>query len=243
MLKDLLHTAATLGAVATLTPTLGPLASIVSRTDARRSDPLIRFWATSMLRAAGVTADVSGLERIPSGSVIYVCNHQSYFDAPLLFAYLPGHVRFVAKASLFRIPIFGPSIRRTGFIKVDRSGGPEDRKTLAEAVNVVRERTSVLFFAEGTRSEDGQLLPFKKGAALLALQAQVPLVPLAVAGTGHILTKGRAFVRGGQRAALRVGEPISTAGLDEAARADLTQRVRQSVAALLSDAEAALTRP
>ena len=131
-------------------------------------------------------------------------------------------------------------IESPGFIKVDRKGGPEDRQTLQETVKAVRERTSVLFFAEGTRSEDGQLLPFKKGAALLALQAQVPLVPVAVAGTRHILVKGSAFVHGGKRVALRVGEPLSTAGLEEGARADLTQRVRQSVEALLAEAEAAL---
>jgi 1-acyl-sn-glycerol-3-phosphate acyltransferase len=149
-------------------------------------------------------------------------------------------VRFVAKASLFKIPVFGSTMRNTGFIKVDRSGGAQDRQALAEAVSAVRERTSLLFFAEGTRSDDGQLLPFKKGAALLALQAQVPLVPVAVAGTRHILTKGSAFVHGGKRAVLRVGAPISTAGLGEEARTDLTQRVRQAVEALLADADAAL---
>lgn len=240
MLKDLLHTAATYGTILTLTPTLGPAASIIARNDELKSDPLIRLWATRVLRAAGVREDVQGVENCPPGTCVYVSNHQSHFDAPLLFAHLPGHVRFVAKAELFKIPFFGSTLRNTGFIKVDRSGSAQDRDALAGAVGAVRERTSVLFFAEGTRSDDGVLQPFKKGAAVLALQAQVPIVPCAVAGTRHILPKGTALVHGGRRAVMRVGKPIPTAGLTEAARGELTEQVRQAVLALQQGAEAAL---
>jgi len=241
VIKDLLHTAATYGTLLTLTPSLGPVASFVSAKDETRSDPLLHLWATSVLRAAGVTQDVKGLEHIPSGPCVYVANHQSHFDAPVLFAHLPGHVRFVAKASLFKIPFFGSALKNTGFVKVDRSGGAHDRQALMDAVRAVRDRTSLLFFAEGTRSDDGVLQPFKKGAAVLALQAQVPVVPIAVAGTRHILQKGSGLVHGGRKVAMRVGQPISTVGRGDEARSELTQQLHDAVKRLQEEAEAALS--
>jgi len=238
--KDFWHTAATYSTLLTLTPSLGPLASILSAAEETRSDPLLHLWAEGVLRAASVVQDVGGLENIPAGPCVYVANHQSHFDAPMLFAHLPGHVRFVAKASLFQIPFFGQALKNTGFVKVDRSGGTHDRQVLAEAVHAVRNRTSLLFFAEGTRSDDGVLKPFKKGAAVLALQAQVPMVPVAVAGTRSILKKGSALVHGGRKVVMRVGKPLSTAGLDESARGELTEKLQDAVKALLDEAEASL---
>ena len=242
MIRDLLHTAATAGAVVGLTTTLAPLASVVAIPDPKNADPVIRLYSKSLLRAAGVRHRVIGLENIPGGTCVFVCNHQSHFDAPLLFLSLPKHARFVAKAELFKIPIFGHALKATGMIRVERNASEKDRQTLNESVSAVRERVSVIFFPEGTRSEDGTLKPFKKGAALLAIQAGVPVVPIAVAGTKEILPKGAKWLHGGQRAVLMVGEAIPTTGLKLEDREALTEKMQLEIGKLLAKATEELSR-
>src|SRR5581483_10544480 len=126
------------------------------------------FWASSMLRVAGVRTAAAGLERLPAGNFVLAVNHQSHFDALVLFKHIHRHMRFVAKAELAKIPVFGYALKRAGNVFVDRSGGTRDKKKLNTAVERVRDKTSIVFFAEGTRSEDGVLKPFKKGAAIFA---------------------------------------------------------------------------
>jgi len=242
VIRDLLHTATTAGAALGLTTTLGPLASLVAIPDPRNADPVIRLYAHAMLRAAGVRHQASGLENIPGGTCVFVCNHQSHFDPLLVLAHLSRHTRFVAKAELFQIPVFGPALKATGMIRVERTGGERDRQTIRDAVAQVRERVSVVFFPEGTRSESGELKPFKKGAATLAIEAGVPVVPIAVAGTKEILPKGARWIHGGQRAVMRVGEQLSTRGLGPEDRDALTARMREAVQNLLDEANAELAR-
>jgi 1-acyl-sn-glycerol-3-phosphate acyltransferase len=201
---------------------------------------VIARWAKNILAAAGVKARVEGLERLPAGTFVLAGNHQSNFDPVMVFALVPRHMRFVAKAELFKIPLFGQVIKHTGNIRVERRGGEKDRQTLQDAVRDLREKVSVVFYPEGTRSQDGELRPFKKGAAMLAIQAQVPIVPMAVAGTAEILEKGSAWVRGGQPAALVIGEAIPTEGKDETHRDALTEQLRSAVEGLLPRARAML---
>jgi 1-acyl-sn-glycerol-3-phosphate acyltransferase len=235
-MKDWLHTAATGGAVLA-TGIFGPLAAGATLFNEHWADPVIRMWARNILDAAGTRVHVRGLERLPEGTCILVSNHQSNFDVVVLFACIPKHLRFVAKAELFRIPLFGSWLKRTGNIRVERKGGDKDRQTLAESVAAVRERVSVMFFPEGTRSTDGQLKPFKKGAALLALQAQVPIVPMGIAGTLEIAPPGQRMIRGGRHATLVVGEPISTVGRELGERDALTGQAREAVAKLMEEAQ------
>jgi len=206
--------------------------------DRERPDPLIRLWARSILRAAGVEVEVRGMERLPAGHCVMVCNHQSHFDVLVMVSELKRHLRFVAKAELFKIPLFAQAMRATDNIKVDRSGGENDRQALAEAIPALRERMDIAFFPEGTRSRDGVLRPFKKGAAVLALSAGVPILPMAVAGTRHIVPKGSLRIHGGRRAALVVGEPISVEGRSLDDRAALTEASRSAVARLMDEASA-----
>ncbi|MBI3182612.1 MAG: 1-acyl-sn-glycerol-3-phosphate acyltransferase [Myxococcales bacterium] len=235
-MRDLLRTALTGGTVLGLTGSIAPLVTLLSYLDQQLPDPLIRFWARSILRAAGVRAQLSGLDKLPGGNFVLAMNHQSHFDAPVLLSLVPRHLRFVGKAELFRIPIFGAALAATGNLPVDRKGAEKDRATVRHAVRGLREKTSVVFFAEGTRSEDGALGPFKKGAAVLAIEAQVPLVPAAVAGTRGILPKGGRLIRGGQSVALAIGEPLETTGLAFEDRDRLTDLARDAVARLLKEA-------
>ena len=231
---ELLHTVATFAAVGS-SAVVGPVVIALSPGRPERADPVIRGWCNAVLAAAGVREDVAGLENLPAGTCVLVCNHQSNFDAPFVFARLPRHIRFVAKQELYRIPIFGAAVKAMGNIRVERTGSDADHQRIEAAVEQVRTRTSILFFAEGTRSVDGALRPFKKGAAILAIDAQVPIVPLAVAGAHEITPKGRLWVHSGRPLVLRVGKPIPTTGLTREDRDTLTQRTHDAVAALLAE--------
>ncbi len=230
------------GAAIGVTGTLTPVVSALSIRDPRNADGVLHTWAKTVLAAADVRVTTRGLENVPKeGQFILVCNHQSHFDALVLFAHIRRHMRFVAKADLFKIPLFGQAMRLAGNLRVERGGNAKDRETMERAAEKVREKVSIVFFAEGTRSQGGELLPFKKGAAALAIAAGVPVIPVALAGTWTILPKHSLRIRGGQRAALYVGEPIPTAGLTTADRDNLTQQAWSAVRGLLDEANAAIT--
>lgn len=232
-MKDLLYTAATAAAAGSVA-ILGPVVGVLSLVNPLAPDPVVRLWCNNLLRAAGARVEVHGLERLPAGNAVYVCNHQSNFDPVLIFPNLGKHLRFIAKRELFKIPFFGAALRATGMIPVDRTSSDRDRDAIGNAVEAVRTRVSILFFAEGTRDPDGNLRPFKKGATVLALQAQVPLVPLAVAGTKDVMTKKRLLVHGRRPVVLMVGEPISTEGKSLADREALNNEAHAAVARLLA---------
>jgi 1-acyl-sn-glycerol-3-phosphate acyltransferase len=225
-------------AVLGLTGALTPVVLGMSLKGPRRVDGLLHYWGRRCMQLTGTRVRVEGLEHVPQGPCIMVANHQSHFDVPLLFAHIRKHVRFIAKRELFRIPVFGQALRLSGNVEVDRRGGQSDRDTLGRAIPVVQAGTTILFFPEGTRSQDGALRPFKKGASVLALLAQVPVLPLAVAGTRHILPKSSRTVRHGCPVGLVVGRPIPTEGLTLEARDALTQQCHTTVASLLVQAEA-----
>ncbi|HEY8208177.1 MAG TPA: lysophospholipid acyltransferase family protein [Myxococcaceae bacterium] len=238
IIKDILRTVVTWTTVVGGTLLAAPVVVALAYQDKERPDPLLRFWSRSILAAAGVRVEVHGQEHLPQRHCVFVCNHQSHFDVLVMVASLQRHVRFVAKAELFKIPVFSQAMRAVDTIKVDRSGGESDRHALAEAIPAVQERMDIVFFPEGTRSPDGVLRSFKKGAVVLALNAGVPIVPLAVAGTRHILPKGSLRIHGGRKAALMVGEPISVEGRTLEDRDELIESSRRAVASLLERANA-----
>ncbi|MCU0696541.1 MAG: 1-acyl-sn-glycerol-3-phosphate acyltransferase [Myxococcaceae bacterium] len=234
-MKELLRTAVSGAGLVGLTGTFSSLVTALSYLDERAPDPAIHLWADSVLRVSGVKTVCRGLEHLPPGNFVLCVNHQSNFDAMVLYRHVRRHFRFVAKAQLRKVPVFGYALERAGNVFVDRTGGDGDKAKLNEAARQVRERVSVVFFAEGTRSDDGVLKPFKKGAAIMALEAQVPLVPAAIAGTHAILPKGTVAIRP-KPAALVIGRPLETKGLSLDARDALTQQAHDAVAGLLAEA-------
>lgn len=219
-----------------LTGFFSPVVSALSFVDPKAIDPVLYVWARSCLAASGVRTQAKGVENLPSGNFVLAVNHISHFDALVLFAHIRRHMRFVAKQELGRIPVFGAALRRAGNVFVERTGAEKDKAVMAEAAQAVRERVSIVFFAEGTRSDDGELRPFKKGAAVMGIEAQVPVVPAAIWGTHQILRKGSLVVHP-HPAALVVGEPLSTAGLTIDDRDTLTLAAHSSVTALLAQAK------
>lgn len=228
LLRSLVGGPATIG----ITGAVSPLVSALTLVDEKAPDPLIHLWALGCLRVAGVKTRAEGVGHLPEGNFVLAVNHISHFDALVLFGHIRRHMRFVAKQELGKIPVFGAALKRAGNVFVERSGSDKDKSTMAEAVHAVRERVSIVFFAEGTRSEDGELRAFKKGAAVMAIEAQVPLVPAAVWGTHQILKKGSLLVHP-HPAALVVGTPLSTAGLTLDDRDSLTAAAHAAVASQL----------
>ncbi|MCS6952914.1 MAG: lysophospholipid acyltransferase family protein [Bryobacterales bacterium] len=199
----------------------------------RAAHRVARLWSRVLLAVAGVKAEVEGLERIaPNGSYVIASNHLSLMDTPLVLAHLPLQFRFLAKKSLFRIPFIGTHLRRAGHVSIPREDARGSLKAMAEAARLLRERgISMLVFPEGTRST-GELGAFKEGAAYLAIQAGVPLVPVAIAGTGTILPPGSVILRPGP-VRMRVGQPIPTGGLTLQDRTRLTALLRERIQEML----------
>jgi len=145
-----------------------------------------RLWARLALALNGVTVTLAGAEHLPDGPVIFMSNHQSNFDILALLAAMPRQIHWIAKKELFEIPVFGPSMRRGGYIPLDRGDGRKALQSMDEAAATIRQGKSVVLFPEGTRTQDGNLLPFKRGGFILARKADVPVIPITINGSGRI---------------------------------------------------------
>ncbi|MEI6206409.1 MAG: lysophospholipid acyltransferase family protein [Desulfuromonadales bacterium] len=156
-----------------------------------------RLWAYMGLKLAGVQVAVSGVEHIPEGPVIFMSNHQSSFDILALLAAMPRQIHWIAKKELFDIPFFGPSMRRGGYIPLDRGDGRKALQSMDEAATAIRQGKSVVMFPEGTRTQDGRLLPFKRGGFILARKAAVPVIPVTINGSGRINPANQIRLYGG----------------------------------------------
>lgn len=201
-------------------------------------DRAARGWGEAMLWAAGVRVRLEGVENLLKDEPqIVVSNHQSWFDVFALAACLPVRYRFVAKKELAGIPIFGKAWTSCGHVSVDRGNREAAIESLDQAWREIHEeKLTMVLFPEGTRSSDGKLKAFKKGAFVLAVQGQVPLVPVAVVGSREIMAKGSLRVRSGE-ITLRIGEPIPTEGSTIRDRNRLLRESWDAIAALKGDGD------
>ncbi|HEY1953580.1 MAG TPA: lysophospholipid acyltransferase family protein [Gemmatimonadaceae bacterium] len=188
-----------------------------------------RWWSAAVLWAVGIRIRVHGGENLVDGQTyIFASNHISWFDVPALAKILPRH-KFVAKAELFKVPIFGKAMRAAGMIEIQR----ENRKAAFGAYDVaasrIRAGNSVVVFPEGTRGRDYPLRPFKKGPFVLAIAAGVPILPIVVHGTIPIMPKGSLWAHPGT-IDVHLLEPVSTSGVDYDHREALMQTVRTKMA-------------
>ncbi len=191
-----------------------------------------RAWAWLILATTGVDVEVRGVERLtPGKTYIFVSNHQSIYDIPVIFWHLPWQLRIIAKASLGKFPFWGWHLSRTGHLLVDRTR-PDQWGILRRWKGLVSQGLSLIVFPEGTRSADGRVGRFKGGSFLLAIQAELPLVPVSVSGSRHVMRKGRMMTCPGD-VRLVVHDPVPTSGLEatpEGARR-LAERIREAVRA------------
>ncbi len=174
---------------------------------------LCRSWANVSLAICGVTTTVRGVEHlVPGQGYVYVSNHASMFDIPAVIAAIPDQIRIVYKRELHWIPLFGWGLKFGSYIAIDRGRSTKAQKSLEEAVRKIRNGESVLLYAEGTRTLDGKLQPFKRGAFHIAVRAGVPVVPLTINGSFRILPKHSISVHPGH-VELILEKPISLSGM------------------------------
>jgi 1-acyl-sn-glycerol-3-phosphate acyltransferase len=168
-----------------------------------------------------------------------VANHESFCDILVLLATLPMQVRFLAKRSVFRVPVLGWSIAAAGFVPVDRGDRARGAATVGTALQRLQGGRSLVIFPEETRTREGELLPFKRGAAHIAVKAGLPLQPIGIAGTFRILPRGSWEIRPGP-VRVSVGDPIDVLGRTLRDRDAVTEETRGAIAALREEARAAL---
>ena len=208
-------------------------AMFIFRVSADTAQVLPKYWARMVARLAGAIVTVEGREKLIRGTpYIFAANHVSQFDIFALQGYLNIDFRWLAKKELFEIPVFGPAMRTAGYIPVDRSRGRQALQSINEAAERIAAGTSVIIFPEGTRSKDGKIHPFKAGAMVLAIKAGVPIVPVAISGTYHILPKGSLLAQPGP-ITIRIGSPIETKELKNSDKKELAEKLQQEVARML----------
>ena len=199
-----------------------------------------QWWSWLILATTGVRVRVDGLERLtPGATYVFVANHQSIYDIPVIFGSLPYQLRIIAKESLGRFPFLGWHLRRTGHMLVDRKR-PDRAGIFAGAGSLTARGLCLIVFPEGTRSRDGFVAPFKAGSLFPAVQAGIPIVPVSVVGTRHVMRKGELTTRPGD-VRLIVHAPVPTVATPEPVpdeMRELAARLRETVRAEV-DAEAA----
>ena len=189
-------------------------------------------WARMVLRICMVRVDVLGAEKLdPQQPYVFCSNHFSLIDTPLMFGSMPREFRILARDNLWKIPFLGWHLNRAGHIPVARESPRAAARNIREAADRVRNGVSILLFPEGGRTRQLNMRRFKPGAAYIAIQAGVPIVPMALVGTRDILPPSSSHLHPG-RAELRVGEPIDTAGFTNRDARSVIERAQQEVAKL-----------
>lgn len=208
----------------------------------RPASPVIEWgiitWSRAFLWGLGVRLEIEGKWRVaPVGSYVYVSNHLSNFDIPVHLLATPTPIRYLAKKELFFMPIVGQAARAAGMVEVDR------RRALAEIRHInedleaaVAAGNSLMIYPEGTRSRDGKLQPFKKGAFRIAIDHDLPVVPVAIQGTREAWPPGSKFIYGGKVRAV-IHDPITTEGLKPKDADELMKRVRSIILESVSELE------
>ncbi len=169
---------------------------------------LALIWARTILFFAGTKLEITGLEKVDKKKpYIFVGNHQSHFDVLSAFSVLPQPIRFIAKKELFKFPIFGWAMTAAGTIKVDRSNREKALKSIETAIETIKKGVSIIVFPEGTRSHDGEIHKFKKGAFVMAINGEIPIVPVTISGARYILKKHSMKLKPG-KVKIEISDPV-----------------------------------
>src|SRR5438132_5460333 len=199
----------------------------------RNPDPI--YWAgvkgvMFFVRAVGVKVRVKGLEHIPAGVCLFAANHTSAADAPAVIGAIPRRIAVLLKESLFQWPIVGQAFRSVNFVPVNRSHRESAIASVEKASEAMKRGQSFLIYPEGTRSPDGRLQEFKKGAVVMAIKAGVPIVPMVCSGAHHIMEKRSLVIRPGE-ILVEFLSPIDASAFGN--RDDLNHCVRRAMAVAL----------
>lgn len=192
-----------------------------------------RAWAWLMVKTNRIRIHVEGDRKLSTdSSYIFIANHSSNLDPPIVAYSIRNTLRFVAKKSLAKIPFFGFAIRRARMIMIDRDDTKSSREALDRVVGDLHGGVSALFFAEGTRSPDGRLQRFKKGGVMLAIKARLPIVPITITGSHRLMPKRSLRIKPGVVKVI-IGDPVDTSPFTEDDRDILTEKIRSIISANL----------
>jgi 1-acyl-sn-glycerol-3-phosphate acyltransferase len=183
----------------------------------------------------GIRMEVSGREHVHrKKTYVFMCNHLSFLDGPFLFWLIPQHVRVILKKEILRIPVIGLAMRHVQFVPVDRKGFKAGKKSIERAAQLIKKKKySFLIFPEGTRSRDGKTLPFRRGGFFLAVNSQVPIVPISIDGSFDLMPKGSFFIRKGT-VKVKFHAPISCRRLTIDDMPELMEKTRKVILSGLS---------
>jgi 1-acyl-sn-glycerol-3-phosphate acyltransferase len=183
----------------------------------------------------GIDIEVAGLDRLDRGTpYVFMCNHQSFLDAPLLVIVLDRPVRVIVKRFVFRIPILGLGMRFSGYVPLDKERAGSGRRSIARAAQSIKEKGfSFLIYPEGQRSWDGRLQPLRRGGFFLALECGTPIVPVSIRGTYELMPRDKWLIRKGP-VRIVFNEPIAVANFAQETMPELMEKVRISIASALS---------
>ncbi|WP_053955087.1 lysophospholipid acyltransferase family protein [Inediibacterium massiliense] len=181
-------------------------------------------WGKATVNITGSEILVSGLENIPEGPVLFVGNHQGYFDIPILYSSIPKPISFVAKIELGNIPVFGAWMRKQRCIFIDRENPRQSLKAIQEGIKSLKGGHSMVIFPEGTRSKSSQMNEFKKGSLKMATKAKVPIVPITIDGSYKILEENKNRIKASQ-VKLTISKPIYTENLSKEEENELSEKI------------------
>lgn len=190
---------------------------------------IARKWAKSALSLNGSTIKVTGIDNVPkTGGVLFIANHQSNFDIPILVGFVPRDKGFVSKVEFLRVPVFSRWMRYIGCVFIDRGDARQSLKAINQAVERLKEGHSMVIFPEGTRSMDGTVGQFKSGSLKIALKAKVPIVPVTINGSINIMPKGSRTIKPASVEVI-VSPPLILDEIAEKNVNDITEKVRSII--------------
>ncbi len=193
-----------------------------------------RNWGKALVLVSGSKVQLEGADLVPRDrAVLYVSNHQSYFDIPLLLGFVPGDKGFIAKIELARIPIVSTWMKKMHSLFLDRENLRKSLLTMREAIDILKGGHSLVIFPEGTRSKGGPVAPFKRGSLSIADKAKVPVVPVSISGTYKILEANKGFKIRPAVVKVHISEPIYPWELQPGA--DLAEMVRERIVSTLDE--------
>jgi 1-acyl-sn-glycerol-3-phosphate acyltransferase len=207
----------------------------------RFSQPIIFFGKQAIRlgqKILGIELEVRGVEKIGKDTAyIFMANHMSFIDGPLLFMLIPQPVRVLLKKEAFRIPVIGLGMKHIGFVPVNRKGLRGGKQSIEKASQLMKEKSySFLIFPEGTRSRDGMLQPFKRGGFFLAVNTQAPILPITIKGTFELMPRGSFFVKRGKIKVI-FHEPVKAEGFDRGSILEISNKVRSFIQSGLMNGE------
>ncbi len=212
--------------------------AVLGRIDAVTLDKRLASWAQAMMDEARITIVVRGREHLGDGSETFILmsNHQSHYDIPVLYRAIPRRIRMVAKAELFRIPLFGRAMQAAGFVKVNRDDRRQAVQSLRDSASMLEHGTLLWIAPEGTRSVTGELGSFKSGGFHVALETGHRILPIAITGTRRVLQSGTIDLHRDRHVSVTILPPIDPRAFGPSRRKELVDAVRNAIASELPPA-------